>query len=98
MSVDLPSSTEPAVAMRPSSAGATAGGGEGDRGGLELLLADGLPDVELGPVGDREDAHVLALPDPPVVEVPQLRALVARLPLAEVVAEGEDAFLGPRAL
>ncbi len=32
---------------------------------------------------------------PPVVEVPQLRALVLRVPLAEVVAEGHDALLRP---
>ncbi len=31
-----------------------------------------------------------------VVDVPQLRALVLRIPLAELVAEGEDALLGAR--
>ena len=31
---------------------------------------------------------------PAVVEVPQLRALVARVPLAELVAEAEDPLLG----
>ena len=30
-----------------------------------------------------------------VVEVPQLGALVARVPLAELVAQGEDPLLGP---
>src|SRR5207249_1324451 len=34
----------------------------------------------------------------PVVDAPQLRALVLGVPAAEVVAEAEDALLGPRAL
>src|SRR3954471_18042418 len=72
--------------------------GEVDRRDLEALLLDVLPDVELGPVREREDADVLALADAPVVDAPQLGALAARVPLAEVVAEGEDALLGPRAL
>src|SRR6185503_5734524 len=72
--------------------------GEVDRGNLEALLGDVLPDVELGPVAEREDADVLALADPPVVDAPQLGALAARVPLAEVVAEGEDPLLGPGAL
>ena len=37
---------------------------EVDRRQLELLPRDVLPDVELGPVRDREDADVLALADP----------------------------------
>ena len=41
---------------------------------------------------------MLALADPPVEEAPQLRPLVLRIPLAEVVAEGEDALLGPSLL
>src|SRR3954452_18781095 len=72
--------------------------GEVDRGHLEALPDDVLPHVELGPVAQREDAHVLAAADAPVVDAPQLGARAARVPLAEVVAEGEDALLGPRAL
>ena len=72
--------------------------GEVDRGHLELLLGDVLPHVELGPVGDREHAHVLAPADPPVVEAPQLGALPLRLPLAELVAKGQDPLLRTRAL
>src|SRR2546429_3284562 len=72
--------------------------GEVHRRHLEALGEDVLPDVELGPVGQREDADVLAAADAPVVDVPQLGALVARVPAAEVVAEREDALLGPRAL
>ena len=64
----------------------------------DALLGDVLPDVELGPVADREHADVLALAVPAVVEAPQLRALVLRVPLAELVAEAEDALLGPRLL
>ena len=59
---------------------------------------DVLPDVELGPVREREHAHVLARLDEAVVEVPQLGPLGLRVPLAEVVAEGEDALLRAGAL
>ncbi len=52
----------------------------------------------LGPVGQREHADVLAGPVLAVVEVPQLRPLVARVPLAELVAEAEHALLGARLL
>src|SRR3970040_1175050 len=69
---------------------------EVDRGHLEALAGDVLPHVELGPVADREHAHVLAGMDPRVVQVPKLPALVARVPLAELVAEGEHALLGAR--
>ena len=68
--------------------------GEVDRGDLDLLAADVVPDVELGPVGQREDPHVLAAVDLAVVERPQLGALVLRVPLAELVAVGVDALLG----
>ena len=71
---------------------------EVDRGDLELLRVDVLPHVELRPVGDREHAYVLSLVDAPVVEIPQLRPLVLRVPLAELVAEREHALLRPRAL
>ncbi len=62
------------------------------------LLAHVLPHVELGPVGEREHAHVLAGLHEAVVDVPELGALGLRIPLAEVVPEGEDALLGPGAL
>ncbi len=64
-------------------------------GQLDVLVVDVLPDVELGPVRDGEDPDVLAGPVPPVVERPQLGALVLRVPLAELVAEGEHPLLGP---
>ena len=59
---------------------------------------DVLPDIQLGPVGKRENADALALVDAAVVEVPQLRPLILRVPLAERVAEGVDALLGARLL
>ena len=62
--------------------------GEGD-----VLLADVLPDVHLGPVAEREDAEVLAEVFAAVEDVPKLGALVLRVPLAEFVAVGEEAFL-----
>jgi hypothetical protein len=46
-----------------------------------LLEVDVLPHVELGPVGQREHADALARVDLAVVEVPQLGALVLRVPL-----------------
>src|SRR3954463_10245706 len=65
---------------------------------FQLLARDVLPYVELGPVADREDPHVLAGMHARVVQAPQLGPLVARIPLAEFVAEGEHAFLGARLL
>src|SRR5690606_5035533 len=69
--------------------------GDVDGRDLDALAADVVPHVELGPVGQREDPDVLALADARVVKVPQLGALVLRVPLAELVAEGEDPLLGP---
>ena len=61
---------------------------------LDVVHGDVAPDVELGPVADRERPQVLAGADARVVETPQLGALVLRIPLAEQVAEAEDALLG----
>src|SRR5215207_253849 len=71
------------------------GVGEVDARQLDALGGDVLPDVELGPVGQREHPDVLALAVAAVVEAPQLGALVLGVPLAEVVAEAEHALLGP---
>ena len=70
--------------------------GEVDGRHLDALARDVLPDVHLGPVGDGEDAHVLARRNAAVVERPQLRALRPRLPLPELVTQREDALLGTR--
>src|SRR6476661_160144 len=66
-----------------------------DGGQLDALPLDVVPDVELGPVREREDADALPRVDPAVVEVPDLGPLVLGVPLAEVVAEREDPLLRP---
>ena len=60
----------------------------------DVLAEDVVPHVELGPVVQREDAEVLAGRVHAVEQVPQLGTLVLGVPLAEVVAVGEEAFLG----
>src|SRR3546814_9640027 len=57
-----------------------------------------LPDVEFGPVTDREDADALALGFPGVIEVPQLGPLLLGIPAVTCGAEGEDALLRPALL
>src|SRR4029078_5457786 len=71
---------------------------EVDRRQLELLARDVLPDVELGPVRNREGADVLGLADARVGQGPELGSLRARVPLTEFVAEGEDPLLRATAL
>src|SRR6185295_14465895 len=61
---------------------------------FEFLALDVLPDVELGPVAEREDAHVFAGIDARMVEIPDFRPLIFRIPLAEAVAKAEEPFLG----
>src|SRR4029077_6609235 len=60
----------------------------------DLLEPDVLPRIELGPVRERE--HPQALPGALacVVERPQLRALLFRVPAVLRATEGEDALLG----
>ena len=62
----------------------------------DLLEVDVLPHVELRPVRQREDTDRLAGIDPRIVEVPQLGALVLRVPLTELVTEGEEPLLRAR--
>src|SRR5690606_1519999 len=69
-----------------------AGVGEVEARHREALAGDVMPDVELGPVADREDAEMLAGALAAVEEVPQLGALVLWVPLAEFVAVAEEAF------
>ncbi len=64
-------------------------GGEGD-----VLALDIHPDVHLGEVGERKDAEVFAGILAAVEKVPKFGALIFRVPLAEVIAVGEEAFLG----
>ena len=56
---------------------------------------DVLPDVQLGPVADREDPDALSTVDASVVDVPELRSLVLGIPAVEAIPEAEDALLGP---
>ena len=51
------------------------------RNNRDLLKVDVLPDVEFGPVGDREDAQRLTGTTTGVVDLPQLGALPLRVPL-----------------
>src|SRR5262249_34170056 len=56
------------------------------------------PDVELGPVGEREDAQALAFALAAVVEPPGLDALALGVPAMLRVAQRKYALLGARAL
>ncbi len=69
-------------------------GGKVQRYNGDVLIADILPDIQLGPVGQREDTHGFTLVDAGVVGAPQLRALVPGVPAMLRIAEREDAFLG----
>ncbi len=73
-------------------------GREVQRNDLDVLVRDVAPDVEFGPVRQREHADALARLHAPVVEVPQFRALALRIPLAVAVAERVDPLLRARAL
>ena len=59
-----------------------------------MLTLDVLPDIEFGPVGNREHAKVLAGLQAGVKQRPELRALSLGLPLAEAVAVRKDTLLG----
>ena len=60
------------------------------------MARDVLPDVELGPVGERERAQVLTLADARVQQRPRLGPLRPRIPATLSIAEAEDAFLRSR--
>ena len=72
--------------------------GEVERHDRDLLAVDVEPDVELGPVREREDADRLAAPVARVVEPPELGPLVLRVPAVLRRAEGEDPLLRARLL
>src|SRR5690606_8562940 len=59
-----------------------------------LLDQDVQPDVQLGPVREREHPYRLAGVDLRVVDGPELGPLVARVPAVVGVPEGEDPLLG----
>src|SRR4029453_9240222 len=62
----------------------------------DLLEVYVEPDVELGPVREREHADALALADAAIVDVPEFRPLVFRIPAVVGVAEAEHALLRAR--
>ncbi len=68
--------------------------GEVDGWERDFLTFDVHPDVHFGEVGEREDTEVFAGIFAAVEEVPEFGALVFWIPLAEVVAVGEEAFFG----
>src|ERR1700722_5488378 len=68
--------------------------GEVQRHDGDVLKVNVLPDVQLRPVGKREDADALAGVQARVIEIPKLRALIFRIPLAMRVPEGIHALLG----
>ena len=73
-----------------------AAGGEIERHDRDVLEIDVLPDVEFGPVRQGEDADRFALALSGIVEVPQFRALVLRIPAMARIAKRKDALLGAR--
>src|SRR5699024_5305581 len=58
----------------------------------QLTRADVFPDIRFGPVGNWEDADILARHLAAVVQIPQLWALTAWVPAAEGVTHREDAL------
>jgi hypothetical protein len=68
--------------------------GEIERNDGDVFGVDVLPDVEFGPVGQRENAEAFAGVQPSIEDVPEFGALVAGIPLAAGIAEGEDTFFG----
>src|SRR3954447_4531533 len=72
--------------------------GEVERHDGNVLQVDVLPDVQFGPVAQREGANALTLVHLAVVQVPELRPLVLRVPLVQAVAEAVNALLGPALL
>ena len=71
---------------------------EVERHDRDLLEVDVLPHVELGPVREREHPHRLARVAARVVEPPQLRSLLLRVPAVLGRADREHPLLGPRLL
>ena len=64
----------------------------------DIFQTDVLPNIQFGPVAEREYPDAFSLADTGVVDVPQFRTLVLRVPLVEFVAERKDTFLGTRFL
>ena len=61
----------------------------------DAFQMDVLPDIQLRPVGNGKYTNALALGLLGVIEIPQFRPLVFRVPSVGRGAEGEDTLLGP---
>ena len=46
--------------------------------------------IRLGPVGERKHAHVFARIQSGIIEIPNFRPLILRIPLAERIAETKN--------
>jgi len=68
--------------------------GEIERHDGDLFRGDIFPNVELGPIRQRKDPHRLALRKARVIESPEFRPLVLRVPAMLGAAQRENAFLG----
>ena len=53
---------------------------------LDILGLDVLPDIHLRPVTQWEDTELFTVPLTPVKNIPELWALVLRIPLPEFIA------------
>ena len=69
-----------------------------ERHGRDVLALDVLPDVQLGPVEQRVDAHVRARREVGLELVPELGRLIADVPVVVLVARREVALLRAAAL
>lgn len=69
-------------------------GGHVQRHDLDVFQVDVLPDVQFGPVRDREDPDAFALGLAGVIHPPKLGPLVFRIPAVVGGPEGEHPFLG----
>src|SRR3546814_5689711 len=65
-----------------------------ERHDLDAFQMDILPDIKLGPVTDREDAHRFAFGFARIVQPPQFGTLALRVPAVIGRTEGKDTLLG----
>src|SRR5207245_1720631 len=70
--------------------------GEVQRDDRDLVQIDVLPDVQLGPVRDREHAQAFALALARVVQTPEFGALQLRVPAMLFRTDREDALFRAR--
>ena len=58
-----------------------------ERDNRDLLQADILPDIRLGPIREGEDAHTLFGIHTCVVDIPEFRPLIFGIPLLMFIAK-----------